>query len=359
MRLTWKAVLFAAAVAGLLALIAAWWVHKRDAARLARTVTEIRAQAEQGQSRSEFRLGDLYFRGRGLPQDYAKAVYWTRKAADQSYARAQAGLGYMYASGVGLPKDYAEALHWYRTAADQGDPGAEHALGYMYLHGEGVPRDYNEAFRWIEKAADQGDASAEASLAYMYAHGQGVPEDHAAASQWYEKAAKQGDEYAQRTIGLRGSGLSRRGVFAIFAILLACVWLVGTSSHIWQDSSTQSTLKLSAVLGLTYVLLSLYEAFGVLPSLTALHGITFTRNLAIGLSLALAIVGRRTAAIIAAGSATLLIAVDAVLIHHYGFNDLAACAQPASAINGLLLGLLLAPVFWLIRRKMQQVQEAL
>ena len=33
-------------------------------------------------------LGDCYYKGQGVPQDYAQAVSWYRKAAEQGYPMA-------------------------------------------------------------------------------------------------------------------------------------------------------------------------------------------------------------------------------------------------------------------------------
>src|SRR5258708_34225129 len=75
-------------------------------------------------------LGFRYFKGQGVPQDYAEAVRWYRKAAEKGDAKAQYGLGFMYREGQGVPQDYAEAVRWYRKAADQGDAKAQRALGF-------------------------------------------------------------------------------------------------------------------------------------------------------------------------------------------------------------------------------------
>jgi TPR repeat protein len=44
-------------------------------------------------------LGNCYYRGNGVAEDYSKAVEWYRKAADQGYAAAQNNLGNCYYNG--------------------------------------------------------------------------------------------------------------------------------------------------------------------------------------------------------------------------------------------------------------------
>ena len=45
--------------------------------------------AEQGNPLAQFFIGMLYTEGKGVPQDYAKAVHWWTKAAKQGYAEAR------------------------------------------------------------------------------------------------------------------------------------------------------------------------------------------------------------------------------------------------------------------------------
>ena len=81
---------------------------------------EFRPLAEQGDALAQFKLGRMYAKGRGVPQDYQEAAKWYRLAAEQGYAMAQGALGDTYRVGIGVPQDYGEAGKWYRLAADQG-----------------------------------------------------------------------------------------------------------------------------------------------------------------------------------------------------------------------------------------------
>ena len=62
----------------------------------------------------------MYLEGKGVPQDYGKALKWFRGAAAKGFAGAQYYLGFMYERGKGVGQDYGTALKWYRLAADQG-----------------------------------------------------------------------------------------------------------------------------------------------------------------------------------------------------------------------------------------------
>ncbi|HHF3816987.1 TPA: tetratricopeptide repeat protein, partial [Haemophilus influenzae] len=97
--------------------------------------------AEQGNAKAQYNLGVMYGNGRGVKQDYFKAVNWYRKAAEQGHADAQLNLGYMYEKGRGVKQDDFEAVKWYRQAAEQGHADAQFNLGNMYAKGLGVKQD--------------------------------------------------------------------------------------------------------------------------------------------------------------------------------------------------------------------------
>jgi TPR repeat protein len=60
--------------------------------------------------------------------DYTRALRIIRPMARKGYARAQFKLGLIYVRGNGVPQDYGEALRWYRKAAEQGNEDAKRAI---------------------------------------------------------------------------------------------------------------------------------------------------------------------------------------------------------------------------------------
>ena len=84
--------------------------------------------ADQGFAWAQMSLGLLYVNGRGVPQDYTKAIFWLRNAAERNERRAQYNLGWAYESGTGVPKDTLQAIAWYSKAADAGEPQARARL---------------------------------------------------------------------------------------------------------------------------------------------------------------------------------------------------------------------------------------
>ena len=119
-----------------------------------------RASAEQGDVSAQFYLGDIYYGGAGVPQNYKKAAKWYRMAAEQGHAPAQSSLGFMYEKGEGVPQDYTEAAKWFRRAAEQGDASAQFHLGFMYFEGKGVPQNFRDSYIWFSLSAAGGLAEA-------------------------------------------------------------------------------------------------------------------------------------------------------------------------------------------------------
>lgn len=79
--------------------------------------------------------------------------------AMQGDISAQWRLGQMYYNGEGVRQDYTKAAEWYRKAAAHGNSGvayAQYNLGVMYYNGEGVRQDDAQAKEWVGKACDSG-----------------------------------------------------------------------------------------------------------------------------------------------------------------------------------------------------------
>ena len=81
---------------------------------------EWKASAEQGDSASQYQLGRMYEKGKGVLQDYKEAVKWYTKAAEQGNASAQNNLGFMYGNGNGVLQDNVYAHMWFNIASSNG-----------------------------------------------------------------------------------------------------------------------------------------------------------------------------------------------------------------------------------------------
>ncbi len=98
----------------------------------------------------------LYTKGKGVPQDFDKAFFWTEKTARRGDANSQYLLGRCYQFGTGVNKDLQQALHWYRKSAEQGNINGLYAMGNMYRNGIGVTVNHARAYACYRSAAEKG-----------------------------------------------------------------------------------------------------------------------------------------------------------------------------------------------------------
>ena len=145
-------------------------------------------------------LANAYLQSKGVPLDYAEAMHWMKTAAENGNRQAQVNLGTMYRDGQGTTQSYGEAMYWYRKATDQGSAVAEWMVGRLYFDGKGVTRDFNQAATWFRKAAAEGVPAAQWDLGMMYYHGYGVSKDLETARTWMQKAAARGYEPAKEML---------------------------------------------------------------------------------------------------------------------------------------------------------------
>ena len=165
----------------------------RDTATAARAagddIEELRARAMRGDAAAQYRLGQIYRGGIGVPKDLKAAATFFVLAARQSYVYAQLAAGHVYENGEGVPRDVAAAADWYERAAQQGSAAAQARLGFMYADGEGVARDRAAAADWLRKAAEQDFPPAMMMLGVLLMQGGDVPQDFAGAYTWFALTA--------------------------------------------------------------------------------------------------------------------------------------------------------------------------
>ena len=171
---------------------------KKDHAEAAKW---FRKAAEQGHPKAQFELGSLYENGWGVEEDMQEAIKWLVMAAEQGVNEAAYDLALIHAHGDGVEKDLHEAAKWYQMAAERGYEDAQLMLGLLYCDDEGL-NDPAEAAKWLRLAAEQGHDEAQFYLAELYACGEGVPEDRDEALKWYHKSAEQGNPDAEEALEL-------------------------------------------------------------------------------------------------------------------------------------------------------------
>ena len=158
---------------------------------------EMLAAAQKGDAEAQVYIGDCYWYGDKVSQNYYKAVSWYRKAAVQGNAEAQYVMGISFRYAIGNEENFSEAAEWFRHAAKQGHSFAQVELGLCYEFGEGVDQDYVQAVRWYKESADQGNSFGQAYLGDLYEHGNGVEQSYTRAVELYQKSAEQENSLGQ------------------------------------------------------------------------------------------------------------------------------------------------------------------
>lgn len=102
---------FASATSGqageLVAGLAAYQNGDYDRAR-----EEFLPLADEGDITAQYYMGELFLKGKGVPQDFEKAVEWFALAAEYGHGHAQANLGALLTLGLGTRRDMETAYYW-------------------------------------------------------------------------------------------------------------------------------------------------------------------------------------------------------------------------------------------------------
>lgn len=167
---------------------------------MAHDIKELQKLAKLHDAKAINELGDLYFKGIEVDQDFKKAFDHYFRAAELGYAPAQYSLGMMYATGNNIPIDGKKAARYFQLAAEHNIPEAEYELARIYYEGKLMKHDLPKAFVWYQRAAAANIPMAQYHLAYMYLHGEGTEKDEKQAEELFLKCADTNIE-AQRMLG--------------------------------------------------------------------------------------------------------------------------------------------------------------
>ena len=85
-----------------------------------------------------------------------------QQSAYNGNAEAQKRLGDLYFNGTVLPQDYEKAFTLYMQSAEQNNNDAQYQVGLMYYNGEGVSIDYHKSYLYYALSKLNGN-----SMAYL------------------------------------------------------------------------------------------------------------------------------------------------------------------------------------------------
>ena len=132
-----------------------------DAKKYSAAVPKLKAAAEKGHKKAQYRLGRCYDKGRGTAENAALAFQWYSKSAAQDYAKAQYRVGKCYKNGEGTSKDRKKAFEYFTKSARQDYAEAQYSLGKCYMKGKGTQADQKKAVYWFKKAVSNKDGGSE------------------------------------------------------------------------------------------------------------------------------------------------------------------------------------------------------
>ncbi len=170
-------------------------------------IDEIISAANSGNADAQNQLGDAYFDGIRVEQDYAKAFEWYLRAAEQGHGKAQYNVAYAYANGIGSQKNIEESIKWYSKSADQGVALAQYVLAKLLIDGQYVEQDITKGLDLLQKASDQGLDLAQYDLGTIFLEGKIVLPDVSKGISLLTLAADQGHKEAQFNLGLAYSNI--------------------------------------------------------------------------------------------------------------------------------------------------------
>ncbi|MCF6196116.1 MAG: sel1 repeat family protein [Emcibacter sp.] len=155
------------------------------------TIEELIKQAEEGDAKSQFDLGLIYFESEG-DESFDKAYQLIESSANLDYAEAQNEIGNFYSDACPdkcrYEQDYREAMKWYQMAARQGDSYAQYNIGDMFMLGHGVEPDPVKAFVWYKRSAKNGYRCAKIKVSEMLFQGNAVDKNELMGMVWLFRA---------------------------------------------------------------------------------------------------------------------------------------------------------------------------
>ncbi len=180
-----------------------------------RKLKALNDKAKSGDIRAQRELGDRYFSGLGISQDYKKSFFWFHKAAKQGDARSQDQIGEMYFSGHGVSQNEEKAIFWFQKAAEQNYIKAQETLSALNLLTKDTistsPKDLVESYKWTSLTGARNmsvDVFSENGITFLdYLESQMSPSEIAEAQDWtrrqFEEEIKEERKMEERKIQIQ------------------------------------------------------------------------------------------------------------------------------------------------------------
>lgn len=150
-------------------------VRAIDAGKHKEGAQMLKPLSDAGNQAAQYRLGLLYYYGKGVKEDEKQAIELWKKSAAQGNVDSMFQIGSAFLFGAQTAKlvddPDREAAIWYFQAASAGHAEAQYHLGLLFLAGKGVVEDHQQATYWMKQAAAQGHAEAKKAVGSIRAAG--------------------------------------------------------------------------------------------------------------------------------------------------------------------------------------------
>jgi len=140
-------------------------IQALDSGRPEEAARKLSPLADAGNAEAQYRLGMMYFTGRGVKENEKRSYDLLLRSASQGHVPAMLQLANVLTFGQQIPTIIAEpdqeAAKWYFQAASKGNAEAQYSLGVLFQTGKGVERNDKEALYWMNEAARNGHEAAQ------------------------------------------------------------------------------------------------------------------------------------------------------------------------------------------------------
>ena len=99
-------------------------------------ILDLETVCNSGDAKSCRHLGNLYYHGQGVEQDYKKAFEFYTKGHHGGDAKACGNLGVLYENGHGVEQDHKKAFEHHTKGCDGGSAEACYNLANLYYDSE-------------------------------------------------------------------------------------------------------------------------------------------------------------------------------------------------------------------------------
>ena len=169
--------------------------NEEEAIRYFKLVAEDESAGDDKVLYSSFNLGYIMSQN-DTEEDDVEAATWFEKAIEKGSVNAITNLGWMYGDGKGVTQDYEKAIELYKQAADACEDYAMNNLGRIYEYGErGQEINLEEALKWYKLAAEKNHDGAQESVERVLQAMYDLAEDYRTGSDGYEKNEEEAIRY--------------------------------------------------------------------------------------------------------------------------------------------------------------------